>query len=148
MPADIQHLGSPTPVLGGLRTQPLDQGFEGLVAVGEFDVVVRLGRGPGTRSGGARDGRVWRVFKAFWMASLNCLAVAGSVCLISSSRKLPSWKLTSDRMPLSGRIRLVIAAAFLVEQVQQRAERFVRALVEELPEFGLLRGQPFADDRW
>ncbi|MDT4871590.1 hypothetical protein FQZ97_1067260 [compost metagenome] len=37
--------------------------------------------------------------------------------------------------------------AFLIQQVQQRAERFVRALVEELPELGLLRGQAVADDR-
>ena len=37
-------------------------------------------------------------------------------------------------------------APFLVQQVQQRAERFVRALVEELPELGLLRGQAVADD--
>ncbi|MNR46035.1 hypothetical protein D3C85_1649520 [compost metagenome] len=42
------------------------------------------------------------------MASLNCLAVGGNVCLMSSSRKLPSWKLTCDRMPFSGRMRLVM----------------------------------------
>ena len=38
-------------------------------------------------------------------------------------------------------------AALLVEQVQQGGKGFVRPLVEELPELGLLGGQPVADNR-
>ena len=107
MPAHVQHLRTPAPVLRGLRSQPLHQGFQRLVAGGELGVVVDFAS-PDRRPCRTRDGRVCRAFRAFWMASLNCLAVAGSVCLMSSSRKLPSWKFTSDRMPFSGRMRLVM----------------------------------------
>ncbi len=57
VPAHIQHLGTPAPVLRSLRTQTLHERFQRLVAVGELGVVVRFRPG-GCRSRSARGPRV------------------------------------------------------------------------------------------
>ncbi|MCY1232708.1 hypothetical protein D9M72_452150 [compost metagenome] len=145
VPAHIQHLGPPAPVLRRLRTQSLHERFQRLVAVGELGVVVRFGAGS-CRSRSARGPRVTRPERIL-DGVLELLRGGRQGLFDVEFQEAALVEVDLGQDAVQGQDAAGNGPAFLVQQVQQGAERFVRALVEELPELGFLRGQAVADDR-